>query len=81
MKAPSTVTLHSRHSEKLNASTEFSVLLHMNLGVHETLVLGPPTCSLIPKSIDAASPMLLVSREDQPFYECPGRNNVLCLGK
>lgn len=81
MRAPSTVTLHSRHSKKLNASAEFSLLLHMNLGVHGALVLGPPASSLIPKSIDAASPVLLVSREYQPFYECPGRNNVLYLGK
>ena len=81
MRAPSTVTLHSRHSEKLNASTEFTLLLHMNLGVHGALVLGPHPSSLIPKSMDAASPVLLVSREDQPYYECPGRNNVLYLGK
>ena len=81
MKAPSTVTVHSRHSGKLNASTEFSLLLHMNLDVRGALVLGPPPSSLIPKSMDAASPVLLVSREDQPYYECPGRNNVLYLGK
>lgn len=38
----SRVTSHSRGSGKTNASAEFSLLLHMNLGVHGALVLGPP---------------------------------------